>query len=120
MVSIFPQLQRLRRHNTLECITTALNQKGVSPQQLGLAPEIRHFLYKSRLNNQFVSSSDLVPPYQQPEHGAPYLMELYRYILGRMHLPSRPLKVLCHTAEKELLFGWVSDCQKAFYKLVFG
>nr|CAG4650054.1 EOG090X03TW [Sida crystallina] len=103
------KIQRLRRHNTLECITTALNQKPVAPHHLGISADIRHFLFKWRLSNQFTSSCDSCPPYQmQGDLGPAYLMDLYRYVHGRMNLPSRQLKMLCHTTDKEVLFGWVS------------
>lgn len=34
-------------------------------------------------------------------------MDLYRHVHGRMHSQSRPLKIMCHTAEREVLFGLV-------------
>ena len=64
-------------------------------------------MYKSRLSAQYTNSYN-GPPYQH-ETGQLYLMDLYRHVHGRMHSPSRPLKMMCHTAEKEILFGLVSS-----------
>lgn len=98
-------LQRLRRHNNiLESLSIALHSACPILSQVGAA-DIRHFLYKSRSSAQF-TNANLGPPYQH-DQGKFYLMDLYRHIHGRMHLPSRPLKIMCHTAEKEVLFGLV-------------
>lgn len=98
-------LQRLRRHNNiLESIAVALHSTCPVLSQLGVA-DVRHFLYKSRSSAQYTNANN-GPPYQN-EQGQLYLMELYRHVHGRMHSPSRPLKIMCHTAEKEILFGVV-------------
>ena len=46
-------------------------------------------------------------------------MDLYRHVHGRMHSQSRPLKIMCHTAEREVLFGLVkSNLIKTFAKMM--
>lgn len=35
------------------------------------------------------------------------LLDLYRYMHGRMHSTSRPLKLIYHVAERETLLAWV-------------
>nr|CAG4642417.1 EOG090X03TW [Evadne anonyx] len=102
-------VDKLRRNNNiLELITSALNQSASSTTtQLGSFTDIRHFLYKNRSSAQF-ASCNVASPYRG-EDGHQHLMDLYRHIHGRMHLPSRSLKLVCHTAEKEVLFGWVTS-----------
>nr|CAG4646153.1 EOG090X03TW [Macrothrix elegans] len=101
-------VDRLRRNNNiLESITLALHNTSPFQNQcqLGFA-DVRHFLYKSRSSAQY-TNAPITPPYQN-EQGQQYLMDLYRHIHGRMHASLRPLKLLCHTAEKEVLFGSVT------------
>nr|CAG4647791.1 EOG090X03TW [Moina brachiata] len=99
-------VDRLRRHNNiLESIAVALNASTNILSQLG-SSEIRHFLYKSRTSAQFTSSN--LPPIYQSDQGQQYLMDLYRHVHGRIHSSSRPLKLLCHTSEKEIMFAWVT------------
>nr|CAG4638358.1 EOG090X03TW [Cyclestheria hislopi] len=96
-------VERLRRHNLLESINSALNYVVPVLNQIGVA-DIRHLLYKYKAISQFTSCS-FYPPYHH-EQGRAYLMDLYRHIHGRMHLPARNLKLICHTTDKEILFGW--------------
>ena len=103
-------VDRLRRHNNiLQSVAHALaprpNYSHVLLAQLG-APDVRHFLYKSRSSAQFTCAGPSSPPYQT-EAGQQHLMDLYRHLHGRLHLPSRPLKLVCHTVDKEILFGTV-------------
>nr|CAG4641586.1 EOG090X03TW [Eurycercus lamellatus] len=108
-------VDRLRRHNNiLESIANALHRTNPILAQIG-APDVRHFLYKSRLFAQFMSVG-VAPPYHH-EQGQMYLMDLYRHLHGRMHSPSRPLKLVCHTVEKEILFGWVTPTYELYMTL---
>jgi len=102
-------VDKLRRNNNiLELITSALNQSATNATtQLGSFTDIRHFIYKSRSLAQF-ASCNVTSPYRG-EDGHQHLMNLYRHIHGRMHLPSRSLKLVCHTTEKEVLYGWVTS-----------
>lgn len=58
--------------------------------------------------------------FRSPEMEAPYsseeekmrLLDLYRYMHGRMHSTSRPLKLIYHVAERETLLAWVGDCRE--------
>nr|CAG4639913.1 EOG090X03TW [Daphnia pulex] len=105
-------VDRLRRHNNiLESITLALHSICPILSQVGCS-DIRHFVYKSRLSAQYTYSNN-GPPYQH-EQGQLYLMDLYRHVHGRMHSPSRPLKMMCHTAEKEILFGLVTPTYELY------
>nr|CAG4650865.1 EOG090X03TW [Simocephalus serrulatus] len=100
-------VDRLRRHNNiLESITVALHSACPILSQLGVS-DVRHFLYKSRSSAQYTNANN-GPPYQH-EQGKLYLMDLYRHVHGRMHSPARPLKMICHTAEKEVIFGLVAS-----------
>jgi hypothetical protein len=65
------------------------------------------------LSAQYTNSNN-GPPYQH-EQGQLYLMDLYRHVHGRMHSPSRPLKMMCHTAEKEILFGLVNHFNRKLH-----
>lgn len=57
---------------------------------------------------------------RSPEMEAPYsseeekmrLLDLYRYMHGRMHSTSRPLKLIYHVAERETLLAWVCGCRE--------
>ncbi|KAI9559059.1 Vacuolar fusion protein MON1-like protein A [Daphnia sinensis] len=105
-------VDRLRRHNNiLESITLALNSTCPVISQLGCA-NVRHFVYKSRLSAQYTNANN-GPPYQH-EQGQLYLMDLYRHMHGRMHSASRPLKTMCHTTEKEILFGLVTPSYELY------
>ncbi|XP_057369536.1 protein SAND-like [Daphnia carinata] len=108
-------VDRLRRHNSiLESITLALNSTCPIISQLGCA-SVRHFVYKSRLSAQYTHANN-GPPYQH-EQGQLYLMDLYRHMHGRMHSASRPLKTMCHTTEKEILFGLVTPSYELYMVL---
>nr|CAG4643112.1 EOG090X03TW [Ilyocryptus agilis] len=104
-------VDKLRRHNTIESISVALHHTSPVLGQLGVA-DVRHFLYKSRSSAQYTNSNVGLPYHH--EQGQLYLMDLYRHIHGRMHSPSRPLKILCHTAEKEILFGSVTSAYELY------
>lgn len=40
------------------------------------------------------------------------LLDLYRYMHGRIHSSSRPLKLIYHVAERETLLAWVCHSHK--------
>lgn len=56
-----------------------------------------------------VCSPEMEAPYSSEEEKM-RLLDLYRYMHGRMHSTSRPLKLIYHVAERETLLAWVRDC----------
>ena len=100
----------------LESITIALLQSCSVLSQLGV-PDVRHFLYKSKFSAQY-TDANIGPPYQN-EQGQLYLLDLYRHLHGRLHSPSRPLKLILHTAEKEILLGSVLIVSMNFNNITY-
>jgi len=97
--------ERLDKYKCLEAINAANITGSYTIGHVGI-PELWHFMYKSRSTAQFTS----------PEIGAPYLtaedrerlIGEYLYLHHRIHSSSRPLKMLCHVGQKEMLIGWVT------------
>lgn len=58
-----------------------------------------------------VCSPEMEAPYSSEEEKM-RLLDLYRYMHGRMHSTSRPLKLIYHVAERETLLAWVCDCRQ--------
>lgn len=58
-----------------------------------------------------VCSPEMEAPYSSEEEKM-RLLDLYRYMHGRMHSTSRPLKLIYHVAERETLLAWVCDCRE--------
>jgi hypothetical protein len=42
------------------------------------------------------------------------LLDLYRYMHGRIHSSSRPLKLIYHVAERETLLAWVCYAHREY------
>lgn len=53
-----------------------------------------------------VCSPEMEAPYSSEEEKM-RLLDLYRYMHGRIHSTSRPLKLIYHVAERETLLAWV-------------
>ncbi|XP_019214793.1 vacuolar fusion protein MON1 homolog B isoform X1 [Oreochromis niloticus] len=86
--------------------TYSVSQVGVS--------DLRHFMYKPfdvpdnyRQLTQF-TSPEMEAPYSSEEEKM-RLLDLYRYMHGRIHSTSRPLKLIYHVAERETLLAWVTS-----------
>lgn len=84
-----------------------------SVSQVGVS-DLRHFMYKPfdvpdnyRQLTQF-TSPEMEAPYSSEEEKM-RLLDLYRYMHGRMHSTSRPLKLIYHVAERETLLAWVTS-----------
>ncbi|XP_051931598.1 vacuolar fusion protein MON1 homolog B isoform X2 [Hippocampus zosterae] len=84
-----------------------------SVSQVGVA-DLRHFMYKPfdvpdnhRQLTQF-TSPEMEAPYHTEEEKM-RLLDLYRYMHGRIHSNSRPLKLIYHVAERETLLAWVTS-----------
>ncbi|XP_020832182.1 vacuolar fusion protein MON1 homolog B isoform X2 [Phascolarctos cinereus] len=77
------------------------------------APDLRHFLYKPF---DVPDNYRQLPQFTSPEMEGPYasecerqrLFDLYYHLHGRLHSPSRPLRLIYHVAEKETLLAWVT------------
>lgn len=63
------------------------------------------------LHHLLVCSPEMEAPYSSEEEKM-RLLDLYRYMHGRMHSTSRPLKLIYHVAERETLLAWVRDCRE--------
>lgn len=98
--------ERLDRYKCLEVLTKANTKGSYTIDQTGI-PDLWHFMYKSRSTAQFTS----------PEIGLPYISQEdkdrlfgeYLYLHHRIHSSLRPLKMLCHVGQKEMLIGWVTS-----------
>ncbi|KAJ7998486.1 hypothetical protein DPEC_G00205430 [Dallia pectoralis] len=84
-----------------------------SVSQVGVS-NLRHFMYKPF---DIPDQHKQLTQFTSPEMEAPYstekekmrLLDLYRYMHGRIHSSSRPLKLIYHVAEKETLLAWVTS-----------
>nr|CAG4640753.1 EOG090X03TW [Eulimnadia texana] len=98
-------VEKMRRHNMMEVINRSLYSDLPQVSQLGL-DELRHFIYRSKVNSQYTCTQYSVPYHTDVGHN--YLFDLYRFAHGRMHHTSRPLKVMCYSTSREILLGWVT------------
>lgn len=87
--------------------------RGYSVSQVGVS-DLRHFMYKPfdvpdnyKQLTQF-TSPEMEAPYTSEEEKT-RLLDLYRYLHGRIHSASRPLKLIYHVAERETLLAWVTS-----------
>lgn len=60
-MNVYIRYQRLRRHHCLEGINTAIRSSAYTVKAVG-APELRHFLYKSKTTAQF-TCPQFTPPW---------------------------------------------------------
>lgn len=98
-------VDRLRRHHCLEGINTAIRTSSYTVKAIG-APELRHFLYKSKTTAQF-TCPEYTAPYQT-EKGQRRLFGLYQLLHHRVHSVSRPLKMVYMVMDTHTLLGWVT------------
>ncbi|XP_036839184.1 vacuolar fusion protein MON1 homolog B isoform X2 [Oncorhynchus mykiss] len=84
-----------------------------SVSQVGVS-DLRHFMYKPF---DVPDNHKQLTQFTSPEMEAPYsteeermrLLDLYRYMHGRIHSSSRALKLIYHVAERETLLAWVTS-----------
>nr|XP_046166223.1 vacuolar fusion protein MON1 homolog B-like isoform X5 [Oncorhynchus gorbuscha] len=89
------------------------NAHSYSVSQVGVS-DLRHFMYKPF---DVPDNYKQLTQFTSPEMEAPYsteeermrLLDLYRYMHGRIHSSSRPLKLIYHVAERETLLAWVTS-----------
>ncbi|XP_070967751.1 vacuolar fusion protein MON1 homolog B-like isoform X2 [Oncorhynchus clarkii lewisi] len=88
------------------------NAHSYSVSQVGVS-DLRHFMYKPF---DVPDNHKQLTQFTSPEMEAPYsteermrLLDLYRYMHGRIHSSSRPLKLIYHVAERETLLAWVTS-----------
>ncbi|KAK8403665.1 hypothetical protein O3P69_000038 [Scylla paramamosain] len=98
-------VDRLRRHHCLEGINTAIRTSAYTVGAVG-APELRHFLYKSKTTAQF-TCPEYTAPYNTPEQQR-QLFGLYQQLHHRVHSVSRPLKMVYMVMDTHTLLGWVT------------
>ncbi|KAK8722070.1 hypothetical protein OTU49_012464, partial [Cherax quadricarinatus] len=98
-------VSRLRRHHCLEGINTAIRTSSYTVKAVG-APELRHFLYKSKTTAQF-TCPEYTSPYQTVE-GQRHLFGMYQLLHHRVHSVSRPLKMVYMVMDTQTLLGWVT------------
>ncbi|XP_068217411.1 vacuolar fusion protein MON1 homolog [Palaemon carinicauda] len=98
-------VDRLRRHHCLEGINTAIRTSAYTVRVVG-APELRHFLYKSKTTAQF-TCPEYTPPYHT-EQEQKRLFGLYQLLHHRVHSAARPLKMVYMVMDTETLVGWVT------------
>ncbi|XP_064111895.1 vacuolar fusion protein MON1 homolog [Macrobrachium nipponense] len=98
-------VDRLRRHHCLEGINTAIRTSSYTVRTIG-APELRHFLYKSKTTAQF-TCPEFTPPYHT-EQEQKRLYGLYQLLHHRVHSAARPLKMVYMVMDTETLVGWVT------------
>ncbi|XP_005724646.1 vacuolar fusion protein MON1 homolog B isoform X1 [Pundamilia nyererei] len=102
--------EAMMAQNSLSLIAKA---QTYSVSQVGVS-DLRHFMYKPfdvpdnyRQLTQF-TSPEMEAPYSSEEEKM-RLLDLYRYMHGRIHSTSRPLKLIYHVAERETLLAWVTS-----------
>ncbi|XP_042233324.1 vacuolar fusion protein MON1 homolog A-like isoform X1 [Homarus americanus] len=98
-------VDRLRRHHCLEGINTAIRTSFYTVKAIG-APELRHFLYKSKTTAQFTCPEYTAPYHTEAEQRR--LFGLYQLLHHRVHSVSRPLKMVYMVMDTQTLLGWVT------------
>ncbi|KAK4304254.1 hypothetical protein Pmani_013009 [Petrolisthes manimaculis] len=98
-------VDRLRRHHCLEGINTAIRSSAYTVKAVG-APELRHFLYKSKTTAQF-TCPQFTPPYDSDEEQR-RVFGLYQLLHHRVHSAARPLKMIYLVMDTHTLLGWVT------------
>lgn len=96
---------KLRRSNCLEAINEGIKNRGISLSSVGVS-EIRHFLYKNKKNTQLLCS-EVTAPYNTLDQFE-RLETLYFDLHNRIHLSSRPLKLIYEMREHEIQLAWVT------------
>ncbi|KAF9586184.1 Vacuolar fusion protein mon1b [Lunasporangiospora selenospora] len=90
---------------SLEGYAAAGTRGGFAVGDTGI-PGLRHFLYKSSTNVQY-TMPELTDPYAN-SHSRKRLMRQYQHMHERMHKKTRPLKLLFHAGDQEIMLGWIT------------
>ncbi|XP_069996044.1 vacuolar fusion protein MON1 homolog [Penaeus vannamei] len=98
-------VDRLRRHHCLEGINTAIRTSAYTVKAVG-APELRHFLYKSKTTAQYTCPEYTAPYHTEEEQKR--LFGMYQLLHHRVHSAARPLKMVYMVMDTETLVGWVT------------
>lgn len=99
-------MERLEKHKCLEQLSKAAESSSYNIDQVGIE-DLWHFIYKSRSTAQFTSPC-IGHPYKSKEEQE-RLFGMYLYLHHRIHSSSRPLKILCHSTDREMVLGWVTS-----------
>lgn len=103
--------EKLRRSHCLEAINEEMNNRGVNLRTIGI-PEMRHFLYKCKVSAQLLCA-ELTHPYSSPSE-FDRLYSIYCDMYHRIHNNLRPLKLIYHVGEKELVLAWVAQAYELY------
>jgi hypothetical protein len=94
-------VEKLEKHNCLNVLRQAVKNSPYSIDHLH-APEIRHFVYRSR--KTACITSPRIPVVYTDKEDKERLMDLY--MLMQQKLTSSAVKILYHIGAKEALLGW--------------
>jgi hypothetical protein len=94
-------VEKLEKHNCLNVLKQAVESSPYSIDHLH-APEIRHFVYRSR--KTACITSPRIPVVYTDKEDKERLMDLY--MLMQQKLTSSSVKILYHIGAKEALLGW--------------
>lgn len=96
-------VERLIKHNLLGQINRTVESSKYTIDHLQ-APEIRHFLYRSR--KTLMVTSPQLPLLYQNEEDKTRLFDYYMSMNQRLHSHTWPTKILYTVGSKECLLGW--------------
>ncbi|KAG1675213.1 Vacuolar fusion protein MON1 A [Nymphon striatum] len=100
-------VDRLKKYNCFDALNESLANGNYSISEIGV-PDLRHVMYKVKSLSQYTSPSISAVPYHIPEEST-RLFRRYQYLHHRVHVGSRPLRILLHVGERETLLGWVTS-----------
>eukprot|EP00096_Caligus_rogercresseyi_P012764 TRINITY_DN5456_c0_g1_i1.p1 TRINITY_DN5456_c0_g1~~TRINITY_DN5456_c0_g1_i1.p1 ORF type:complete len:502 (+),score=157.00 TRINITY_DN5456_c0_g1_i1:63-1568(+) len=95
----------MEKNNAIEAMLESLKLCHFDAKSIGV-PEIRHFLYKSKISGQFTSTT-YGPPYniQQDKRR---LVDLYFILNNRLHSATRPAKLIYYSGSLENIMCWAT------------
>jgi hypothetical protein len=96
-------VEKLEKHNCIDVIKQAVKDSPYTIDHLH-APEIRHFVYRSRKTACITSPK--IPVVYSDKEDRDRLMELYMTMHQRLHTTLSSVKILYHIGAKEALLGW--------------
>jgi len=79
------------------------HKNKTDPKEIG-APEIKHYLYKSKNTAQFITSDFSCGPDRKAR-----LQNIYYIMKTRLHSPTRPCKLLYFGGSLENVIGWATS-----------
>jgi hypothetical protein len=97
-------VERLTKQGLIEQITAAIKGGNYKMSVVLDAPEIRHYLYRSR--KSLSTTSPELPPIYSEEDDRIRLFDYYMLMNQRLHSHAWPTKILYHVGIKEALLGW--------------